>query len=225
MHKSAIFIVHLLTACIASPEQSAEKGTSPKALGASSDLTIENNPIQAISKIPEYDSMSVDILHICTRFYNEICKSALGSPETIVNDMGYFILDLKSYKAELSKTSIFTSRFIEEQDSVFNDCRAALEEEKITPEEVWEGGIDMNAPYSCSFLNSNFYFNAQEDPGFFRLTHTRIKDSVAYTEMHYYGSPGGTSAFSWDDLVYLVITLRKTNGIWSIDRVQKKSTT
>ncbi len=158
-----------------------------------------------------------DITAVCTYFYNEVCGTNLESPEPVVNENGYYVLDLESYKTALGKTGLFTAAFIESRDIIFADCKAGLEQEKLTPEQVWEGGIEMNAPSGCPF-DYSYYFNAQEDPDGFRLENTTIDGTTATTELRYYSG-------NWTWSVYLAIELKKIDGKWYInkaDRLEKE---
>lgn len=158
------------------------------------------------------DSEAINAL--CTRFYNEICLSKLDSPRPIVSEQGYYLLDLESYKTELGKTGLFTDAFIASRDVEFNECKVGLEQEKLTPEQVWEGGIEMNAPMGCPF-DYAYYLKAQEDPDGFRLEDLIINDSTASVTMRYYSG-------DWTWGVYLSINLIKAeDGEWYIDEVTR----
>lgn len=164
----------------------------------------------------EADPESAKLLPVCQRFYDEICMSQLDSPRPVVNEKGYYVLDLTTHKLALQKKGMFTDNFIAMQDDVFAECRNALEKEQLTEADT-EEGIDMNAPLPCSFFHYAYYFQAQEYPDNFRLKNALINGNAAFTELHFYNGNR-----DWDDLVYLEIRLKDQNGKWLIDKVEKK---
>jgi len=219
MNKCLICLALFLAACQSTATKTKEQPTTQTAVPNENQAPEDEEqpkPVQAI----ENDPASAPVLPVCTRFYKEVCLGS-GGPDAVENESGYYVLDLESFKSKLAKIGMFTEAFIAGQDVVFNDCKMALEQEKITPEEAWEGGIEMNAPADCGFLDYAYYFNAQEYSETFRLHNTRVQGNTASTEMHYYFERDNGEYFSWDDHIYLTISLQKQNGTWLIDEVKK----
>lgn len=211
MKKTPTFLLALLF--VACTTANADKTT-----GEPHEMVVVDNPDSASVSDAKNEVVSEVLLPVCTKFYHKICKSGLASPEAILNKSGYYVLDMESYKSALRKTGIFTDRFIAAQDSTFGECQRTLETEQLTEEEVWEGGIEMNAPLLCGFLDYAYYFNAQDEPDSFQLKKSSVNEDTAFTEMHFY-----SGEHDWDDLVFLTIQFKKENGNWYIDEVEKKS--
>jgi hypothetical protein len=189
-----------------------------KTTGEPHESTVTEDTVSTFVSEAKTDAVPEVLLPVCTKFYQKVCLSGLASPDAILNKSGYYVLDLKSYKSALRKTGIFTDRFIAAQDSTFGECQRTLETEQLTEEEVWEGGIEMNAPLSCGFLDYAYYFNAQDEPDSFRMRKSSVNEDTAFTEMHFYSGES-----DWDDMVYLEVVCKKRNGTWCIDKVEKKS--
>ncbi len=202
-------LILVLTACKSSINQVSKPAKNQPVIADST---------AAFQQPPENDPKSVAFMQICTLFYDEVCKG-FSSPDAKLNAEGYYILDMAAHKATLRKTGLFTPEFIEREDTVFSECRLALEESKIT-EATAEEGIEYVAPYPCGFLHSAFYFSAQEYPDVFRLSNTSIQGNVAKTEMHFYFI-NEERTFSWDDHIYLLIEFRKLGGEWLINKVER----
>lgn len=211
MKKTAPFVVIVLfAACTAA--------NADKTAGEPHESTVTEDTVSTFVSEAKTDAVPEVLLPVSTKFYQQVCLSGLASPDAILNKSGYYVLDLKSYKSALRKTGIFTYRFIAAQDSTFGECQRTLETEQFTEEEVRDGGIEMNAPQSCSFLDYAYYFHAQDEPDGFRLKKSSVDGNTAFAEMHFY-----SGEHDWDDLVFLTIQFKKENGNWYIDEVEKNN--
>lgn len=199
---------------------SESKGTdseNPNEQTTEEKIVNKTNEIQKIQNLPNDPNASI-FLPTIERFYTEIClKNAI--PYAILNNEGFYVLDIETHQKRLEKTHLFTANFINNEKEVFAECAEVLLAEPLTDEDV-EGTIEMLGPNPCKFLNSAYYFQAQEFPDTFRLMNSVISEDTGDAELHYYSEfeEGHTS---WDDLIYLKIDFVKKDGKWLIDRVRK----
>lgn len=87
-------------------------------------------------------------------------------------------------------------------------------------EEVVEEGIEFYGFYDCGFLDYVYYFNVQEDLEVFWLLNFVVNGEMVYIEMYYYFFGDG-QFFLWDDYIYFCIELKKEEGSWKINWIEK----
>lgn len=189
---------------------------NPEHQSASECVVIKDSTVS--TAVPETDLVPEDFFETCESFYNYVCL-ACSSPDAIIGENGFYVLDINSFKDELRSLKIFTESFIQKQDDIFSECNEALIADSITPEKAIEG-IDMNAPSECSFFHYAYYFHAQEHPDGFYLRESKIEDENGFTEIHYYTTTDKTY-FTWDNQIVLKLKFKKVNGSWTISDVQK----
>ena len=168
--------------------------------------------------VPETDSLPVELNAIYQVFDNEFCIG-FDDPRPLLNEHGFYVLDLKTYKDNLNSLNIFTKSFIDKQDEIFSECKTALENDSITPQDVPDG-IDVSPPVGCGFFHFNYYLNTQERPDGFYVRNSKSEVSSGFAEIHFYTAIED-SFFTWDNQIVLRVYVQKAEGGWKINNVKK----
>ena len=177
--------------------------------------TIEN---QHLATVPESDHVPDELNNLCRVFYTKFCLG-LPDPMPILDENGFYVLDLKTYKDDMSKLNLFTQSFINKQDDIFSECKNALENDSITPQDVPDG-IDVSAPFECGFFHYNYYLESQETPNGFYLRNSKYDAFGGFTEVHFYTAVQD-SFFTWDNQIVLQLDVQKLKEGWKISNVKK----